>query len=111
MQILGLRSYSDLQRSDFVEPVPVDCDVAPCELALDILDEEAEVRKKLSKKRSSKRANRGRSNLLGSDHKQATIGDSLTAAKWILYIILWQEEHPGCTLSGDVVTCFLGWII
>ena len=48
LQILGLRSYADLQRSDFVEPVPADCDVAPCELSLDFLDEEAEVRKKLS---------------------------------------------------------------
>ena len=70
LQILGLRSYADLQRSDFVEPVPADCDVAPCELSLDILDEEAEGRKKVSKEKQQA-GNRGRSELLGSDHKQA----------------------------------------
>ena len=70
LQILGLRSYADLQRSDSVEPIPADCDVAPCELSLDNLDEEAEVRKKLSKEKQQA-GNRGRSELLGSDHKQA----------------------------------------
>ena len=72
LQILSLRSYADLQRSDFVEPVPADCDVAPCELSLDILDEEAEVRKKVSKEKQQA-GNRGRSELLGSDHKQARL--------------------------------------
>ena len=72
LQILGLRSYSDLQRSEFIEPVPVDCDVAPCELSLDILDEEAEVRKKVSKEKQQA-GNRGRSELLGSDHRQARL--------------------------------------
>ena len=72
LQILGLRSYADLQRSDFVEPVPADGDVAPCELALDILDEDAEERKKLSKEKQQA-GNRGRSERLGSDHKQARL--------------------------------------
>ena len=72
LQILGLRSYADLQRSDFVEPVPADGDVAPCELALDILDEDAEERKKLSKEKQQA-GNRGRSERLGLDHKQARL--------------------------------------
>ena len=72
LQILSLRSYADLQRSDFVEPAPADCDVAPGELALDILDEDAEVRKKLIKEKQQA-GNRGRSELLGSDHKQARL--------------------------------------
>ena len=72
LQILGLRSYADLQRSDSVESVPADCEVAPCELSLDNLDEEADVRKKLSKEKQQA-GNRGRSELLGSDHKQARL--------------------------------------
>ena len=70
LKILNLRSYADLRRSDFVEPAPADCVVAPGELALDILDEDAEARKKLSKEKQQA-GNRGRSELLGSDHKQA----------------------------------------
>ena len=58
------------QRSDSLEPIPVDCDLVPGELAPDNLDEEAEVRKKLSKEKQQA-GNRGRSELLGSDHKQA----------------------------------------
>ena len=72
LQILSLRSYADLQRSDFVEPPPAECDVAPGELTLDILDEDAEDRKKLSKEKQQA-GNRGRSELLGSDHKQARL--------------------------------------
>ena len=72
LQILGLRSYADLQRSDFVEPAPADCDVASGELALDIMDEEAEVRKKLSKEKQQA-GNRGRSERLGQDRKQARL--------------------------------------
>ena len=49
LKILCLRSYAELERSGSSEPSPVDCDLVPGELALDILDEEAEVRKKLSK--------------------------------------------------------------
>ena len=69
LKILCLRSYADLERSDSIDPVPADCDVVPGELALDDLDEEAEVRKKLSKEKQQA-GNRGRSELLGSDHKQ-----------------------------------------
>ena len=72
LQILSLRSYADLQRSDSVEPIPADCDVAPGELALDILDEDAEDRKKLSKEKQQA-GNRGRSERLGQDHKQARL--------------------------------------
>ena len=67
---LRLRSYADLERSDSHEPVPVDCDLIPGELAPDNVDEEAEIRKKLSKEKQQS-GNRGRSELLGSDHKQA----------------------------------------
>ena len=70
LKILCLRSYADLERSDSVEPIPADCDLVPDELALDNLDEEAEARKKLSKEKQQA-GNRGRSELLGSDHKQA----------------------------------------
>ena len=70
LKILCLRSYADLERSHSPEPSPVDFDLAPGELALDNLDEEAEERKKLSKEKQQW-GNRGRSELLGSDHKQA----------------------------------------
>ena len=70
LKILCLRSYAELERSDSPEPIPVDCDLAPGELAPDDLDEEAEVREKLSKEKQQA-GNRGRSELLGSDHKQA----------------------------------------
>ena len=70
LKILSLRSYADLERSDSIKPVPADCDVVSGELALDDLDEEAEVQKKLSKEKQQA-GNRGRSELLGSDHKQA----------------------------------------
>ena len=72
LQILSLRSYADLQRSDSIEPITADCDLAPGELALDILDEDAEVRKKLSKEKQQA-GNKGRSVLLGSNHKQARL--------------------------------------
>ena len=49
LKILCLRSYADLERSDSIEPIPANCDICLDELALDNLDEEAEVRKKLSK--------------------------------------------------------------
>ena len=70
LKILCLRSYADLERPDSVEPIPADCDVVPCELSLDDLDEKAEVQKKLSREKQQA-GNRGRSELLGSDHKQA----------------------------------------
>ena len=70
LKILCLRSYAELERSDTTEPIPVDCDLVPGELAPDNLDEEAEVRKKLSKEKQQA-GNRGRSEILGSDHKQA----------------------------------------
>ena len=70
LNILCVRSYAELERSDSSEPVPFDCDLVPGELAPDNLDEEAEVRKKLSKEKQQS-GNRGRSELLGSDHKQA----------------------------------------
>ena len=70
LKILCLRSYAELERSDSPEPIPVDCDLVPGELAPDNLDEEAEVRKKLSKEKQQA-GNRGRSEILGSDHKQA----------------------------------------
>ena len=69
-KILCLRSYAELERSDSLKPVPVDFDLVPGELALDNLDEEAELRNKLSKEKQQS-GNRGRSELLGSDHKQA----------------------------------------
>ena len=69
-KIFCLRSYADLERSEFPEPFPVDFDLVPGELALDNLDEEAELRNKLSKEKQQS-GNRGRSELLGSDHKQA----------------------------------------
>ena len=47
-KILCLRSYADLERSDSHEPVPFDCDLISGELAPDNVDEEAELRKKLS---------------------------------------------------------------
>ena len=86
LQILGLRSYADLQRSDFVEPVPADCDVAPCELALDTLDEDAEDRKKLSKEKQQA-GSRGRSERLGTDLKQARseIRSQLQSGYYISY--------------------------
>ena len=70
LKILCLRSYAELERPDSVEPIPSDCDVVPCELSLDDLDEKAEVQKKLSREKQQA-GNRGRSELLGSDHKQA----------------------------------------
>ena len=70
LKILCLRSYAELERSDSPEIIPVDCDLVPGELALDNLDEDAEVRKKLSKEKQQA-GNRGRTELLGSDHKQA----------------------------------------
>ena len=65
-----MRSYADLERSNSPKPIPVDCDLVPGELALDNLDEEAELQNKLSKEKQQA-GNRGRSELLGSDHKQA----------------------------------------
>ena len=59
-KILCLRSYADLDRSDFPEPVPVDFDLIPGELALDNLDEDAELQNKLSKEKQQS-GNRGRS--------------------------------------------------
>ena len=70
LKILCLRSYAELERSDSPEPILVDCDLVPGELALDNLDEEAEPRNKLSKEKHQS-GNRGGSELLGSDHKQA----------------------------------------
>ena len=70
LKILCLRSYADLERPASVEPIPADCDVVPCELSLDELDEKAEVQKKLSKEKQQA-GNRGRSELRGTDHKQA----------------------------------------
>ena len=102
LQILSLRSYADLQRSDSIEPITADCDLAPGELALDILDEDAEARKKLSKEKQQA-GNRGRSELLGSDHKQARLEIRFTIAKWILHVIFWQKEYPGRTLSGTLL--------
>ena len=69
-KILCLRSYADLERSDSPKPTPVDFDLVPGELALDNLDEEAELRNKLSKEKQQS-GNRGRSEMLGSDHRQA----------------------------------------
>ena len=105
LKILCLRSYADLERSDSIEPVPTDCDIVPEELALDDLDEEAEVRKKLSKEKQQA-GNRGRSELLGSDHKQARseIRSQLQEGYYI--------SHSGrrlfelCT-AWDVATCCL----
>ena len=65
-----MRSYTDLDRSDVPEPIPVDSDLIPGELALDNHDEEAELQSKLSKEKQQS-GNRSRSELLGSDHKQA----------------------------------------
>ena len=69
-RFLCLRSYTDLDRSDSPEPIPVDCDLIPGELALDNHDEDAELQNKLSEEKQQS-ANRSRSELLGSDHKQA----------------------------------------
>ena len=111
LQILVMRSHADLQRSDFVEPVPVDCDVAPCELSLDV-----SLMKKLkggrkSSKEKQQAGNRGRSELLGSDHKQARLQISLTVTGGLLHIAFWQEELFGWFTVWDAATCFLGLII
>ena len=70
LKILCLRSYAELERSDSPEPIPVDCDLVPDELALDNHDEDAELQNKLSKEKQQS-GNKSRSELLGSDHKQA----------------------------------------
>ena len=69
-KILCVRSYADLEMSDSPEPSPADFDLVPGELALDNLVEEAEERKKLSKEKQQA-GNRGTSELVVSDHKQA----------------------------------------
>ena len=102
LQILGLRSYADLERSDSVEPIPADCDVAPCELSLDNLDEEAEVRKKLSKEKQQA-GNRGRSELLGVRSQASPIGDSLTVTGRLLHIAFWQEGYSSGSLFGTLL--------
>ena len=102
LQILGLRSYADLQRSDSVEPIPADCDVAPCELSLDILDEEAGVRKKLSKEEAaSGQQGPVRTSRFGS--QASSIGDSLTVTGRLLYFAFWQEGYSSGSLLGTLL--------
>ena len=100
--LADFESDADLQRSDSIEPITADCDLAPDELALDILDEDAEARKKLSKEKQQA-GNKGRSQLLGSDHKQARleIRSQLQSGYYISYS--GKKEHPGRTLLGTLL--------
>ena len=94
LNILCLRSYAELERSDSPETIPVDFDLVPGELALDILDQEAEDQNKLPKEKQQS-GNRGRSELLGSDHKQARSEISFKIAGRVLKIVIGQEVYPG----------------
>ena len=103
LKILCLRSYAELKRSDSAEPIPVDCDLVAGELAPDNLDEGAEVRKKLSKEKQQA-GNRGRSELLGSDHKQARFEiRSQLQDGYYIYFALRQEGYSSCALFGTLL--------
>ena len=102
LKILCLRSYADLERPDSVEPVIADCDVVPCELSLDDLDEKVEAQKKLSREKQQA-GNRGRSELLGSDHKQARSEIRSQLQGGVLYFVLWQEGYSSGSLFGTLL--------
>ena len=93
---------TDLERSDSPKPTTVDFDVIPGELALDNHDEDAELQNKLSKEKQQS-GNRSRSELLGSDHKQARSDISIKVAGRLLHIALGEEGHPGGTLFGTLL--------
>ena len=69
-KVLCLRTYADIDRSEPLVPAPADLDLVPGELALVDPDEAADSNYKLMKEKQQS-GNRNRSQLLGSDHKQA----------------------------------------
>ena len=72
-KILCSRTFSDLERIISLEPASVDSELAAGELALDDIHEEVAMMKILAK-RKQQSGNRERSELLGSDQKQARAG-------------------------------------
>ena len=105
-KILCLRSYADLERSDFPKPTPVDFDLVPGELALDNLDEEAELRNKLSKEKQQYRVTEVDPNFLvritnklDQRFAQSCRKDTISRT---------QARRPsGWYTAWDVVTCCL----
>ena len=69
-KILCSRTVSDLERVISLEPSTLDSELAAGEIVLDDIDEEAAM-KKILDKQTQQSGNRERSELLGSDHKQA----------------------------------------
>ena len=69
-KMLCSRTYSDLERIISLEPSTVDVELAAGEIVLDDIDEEAAMKNNLAKQKQQS-GNRERSELLGSDHKQA----------------------------------------
>ena len=109
LKVLCLRSYADLERSDSVEPPLADCDVVPSDLLLDDLDEKIEAQKKLSKEKQQA-GNTGRSELLGSDHKQAR-SEIRSQLQEGYYISHSGKKAIRVFTVWDVATCCLGLII
>ena len=68
-KILCSQTFSDLERITSPEPSAVDSELAAGEIVLDDIDEEAAMKKVLSK-RKQQSGNRERSELLGSDTRQ-----------------------------------------
>ena len=69
-KILCSRTFSDLERITSLEPSAVGSELAAGEIVLDDIDEVAAMKKILAKQKQQS-GNRERSELLGSDHKQA----------------------------------------
>ena len=109
LQILSLRSYADLQRSDFVEPAPADCDVAPCELSLDILDEDAEDGRNYPRRSSKRATGDGQSFSVRITNKHDWRFVHSCKVDTTYHIL--ARRVSGLYTVWDVVTCFLGLII
>ena len=65
-------------------------------------DAESAERDRWSKEKQQA-GNRGRSELLGSDHKQARFGNPLTVTGRILHIAHWKEGYSSGSLSGTLL--------
>ena len=68
--VLCSRTFSDLERIISLEPSTVDSELPVGEIVVDDIDEGVAMKKKLAKQKQQS-GNRERSELLGSDHKQA----------------------------------------
>ena len=102
------RTFTDVQREDPSETTGTDVillagDVLPD----DTLRKAAALKEKLSREKQQ-RWNRGRSEVLGDDHKKGKNRDPSRAGAWILYIQLGQEAHQSASSIGPVLNAARG---